>query len=172
MKQKGFILIVSLIFLVILSMFGIAMFSGVSMDERMSGNQREKSRSLDAAQAALDNAANWLKQPINSGIPCVATTPQPNVCTNELTNPDKPENWTTYASFQPQVMDLTTGANTVNTYVAQTQYYIQFLGYVGNPTNNIGMYRVTAAAKGGNSTATSVVQAVYQVQLTSKTLME
>ena len=40
MKQNGFILIVSLIFLVIMTMLGIAMFGGVSMDEAMSGNER------------------------------------------------------------------------------------------------------------------------------------
>ncbi len=174
MKQNGFILIVSLIFLAIISMLGIAMFSGISMDETMSGNQREKSRSLDATQMTLDFVEYWLGQPVNtvlggslnSGLLCSSATVQPSICTNALANPATPANWAYSATFVSSAMSVN-AAGGLNTYFSNPKYYIQFLGYVSGNTNS-AMYQVTAAAQGGNNTATSVVQVVYLV--TAKSL--
>ena len=176
MKQNGFILIVSLIFLAIMTMLGIAMFRGITMDEMMSGNQREKSRSIDAAQTTLNTAQNWLANPVNTvlggtlnpGVNCTAATPQPAICTNVWTPTvlATPTSWPYFASSVPTGMTVNT-AGGLNTYYSQPQYYIQFLGFIPGSTNS-AFYQVTAAAQGGNSTATAVVQTVYQVTATSR----
>ena len=169
MKQNGFILIVSLIFLVIMSMLGIAMFGGVSMDETMSGNEREKSRALDVAQATLNYADNWLQtnpnvslgNTLNPGVTCTATTSSA-ICNNPLTSPTDPTTWISSSSgILPASSVSATGGQ--YTYASQPKYYVQFLAYAPGTTST-AYYQVTATATGGNNTATTVVQAVYQVK--------
>lgn len=177
MKEKGFILIVSLIFLVIMSMLGISMFSGVTMDETMSGNQREKNRSLDAVQMTLNTVETWLSNPLNTvlggtlnpGVACTASTVQPAICASALATPATPATWPLSATL-PATPGLTVSTSGgLNTYYSQPQYYIQFLGFYPGTTNT-AMYQVTATAQGGNDSATSVVQAVYRVKATSVNL--
>ena len=55
-QQKGAVLIVALLFLVILTILGITAMSGTTMEERMSGNSRDINVALQAAEAALRDA--------------------------------------------------------------------------------------------------------------------
>jgi type IV pilus assembly protein PilX len=55
-RQRGAILIVTLLFLVILTMLGVTAMSGTTMEERMAGNARDASIALQAAEAALRDA--------------------------------------------------------------------------------------------------------------------
>jgi type IV pilus assembly protein PilX len=187
MKQKGFILIVSLIFVVILTMLALAMFSGLTTDETMSGNFREKNRSLDAAQAALNVAENWMLQPgntytgdwVGNALPvfCAGVQTIETVCTYPITNPSNtagvstivindPTTWTAY--YTPNLAGMTVNsAGGSNTYAGSSKFYIQYLGATNiNPPT--AMYQVTATAMGGNATATTVVQAVYQITALSR----
>jgi type IV pilus assembly protein PilX len=187
MKQKGIALVISLIFVVIMTLLALSMFSGLSTDETVSGNHREKSRSREAAQAALNNAEYWLVQPGNtftgdwvggaSAVSCAGTQAAPTVCSYALTNPSSttpapainladPSTWTAY--YAPSLTGMTVNASGgVNTYAAAPKYYIQFLGTTSNnpPT---AMYQVTAGAWGGNANAVTVLQAVYQVTALSR----
>jgi type IV pilus assembly protein PilX len=63
-SQRGFALIASLLILVILTLLGVSMFSGVGLQERMAGNLRTKTRALDAANAALAAAEQNLLKPL------------------------------------------------------------------------------------------------------------
>lgn len=54
--QRGAVLIVSLMFLVILTMLGVTAMSGTTMEERMAGNTRDAAAALQAAEAALRDA--------------------------------------------------------------------------------------------------------------------
>lgn len=170
MKQNGFILIVSLIFLVIMTMLGIAMFSGFTMDEMMSGNHREKNRSRDAAQSALIYAGFWLVQPGNSyapgqsniGVTCSGPYTAPLVCSNALASPSTLP-WGTAVSYTPSGMTVN-AAGGQGTYAASPNFYIQ---YLGNTNSTSAMYLVTSTAQGGNANAAAVLQAVYQVTATA-----
>ena len=173
MKQKGFILVVSLIFMAVMSILAIYMFSGFTTDAVLSANSREKSRSLDAAQSALDNAALWLGTGVNTyngaawvtGTACGGASAVAVICSNPLTAPATLP-WPSYTSFTPTGMTVNAAGGAANIYAANTQYYIQ---YLGTPPGGMqeALYQVTATAQGGNATATSVVQAVYQVQTSS-----
>lgn len=55
-RQKGAVLMVSLMFLVILTMLGVTAMSGTTMEERMAGNTRDASIALQAAEAGLRDA--------------------------------------------------------------------------------------------------------------------
>ncbi len=173
MKQKGFILVVSLIFMAVMSILAIYMFSGFTTDAVLSANSREKSRALDAAQSAIDNAALWLGTGSNTfngvswttGTACAGASALPTICSNPLVNPSSLP-WPSYTSFTPTGMTVNSSGGAANIYASNTQYYIQYLGPA--PGGNMAaLYQVTATAQGGNATATSVVQTVYQVQTNS-----
>lgn len=55
-SQQGWTLLISLVFLLILSMLGLAAMQGASLEERMAGNQRERNIAFEAAEAALRDA--------------------------------------------------------------------------------------------------------------------
>lgn len=166
MKQEGFILIASLFLLAIMTMIGISMFGGFSTDERMSGNYREKSRSREAAQTALNSAAYWMATGNNtftgvwnSGVTCSTTGSTPVICSNALAAPATPSSWTSYVTYTPSGMTVNASGG-VNTYASTPNYYIQYLGQV-SPTS--GLYLTTASATGGNAAATTVLRTVYIV---------
>ncbi|WP_067983890.1 pilus assembly PilX family protein [Neptuniibacter pectenicola] len=53
MGEKGAVLVVALIFLLILSLIGVSSMQGTTMQEKMSGNLRDQHSAFNAAEAAL-----------------------------------------------------------------------------------------------------------------------
>lgn len=169
MKQNGFVLIASLIFLVIMTLLGVAMFKGYTMDQMMGGNLREKSRSFDAAQAALHSAEYWLSQPGNAATvtpTCTGMASAPRVCGNALVNPATTP-WTVGVTYTPGSMLSVSATGGSGTYAANPSYYIQFLGLDGAGAS---LYLITAAAQGGNANAVTVVQSALKLSTNSGSL--
>lgn len=163
MKQRGFSLIVSLIFLVVLTGLGLVMFGGFTTDQSIAANAREKSRAFDAAQGAINFAENWLAQPGNAsiGVNCAVMVNVPQVCTNALASPS-PWPWTVGINYTPAVISVNAAGGS-NTYAANPVYYIQYLP--ANSTATTFYYQITAGAKGGNDNAFAVLQTVVRVDL-------
>ncbi len=63
-KQAGAALIVSLIFIVVLTMLGVIAMQSSTMSERMAGNARDRNLAFQAAESALTDAVNDIQ---NSG---------------------------------------------------------------------------------------------------------
>ncbi len=183
MNQKGFILIVSLVFLVIMTLLALAMFSGFTQDETISSNQREKSRANDAAQSALNNAESWMNSSSSvaailtantSGVACTGTytLATMQVCNQPLSAASAvlPLQWPSTATVSAVPQSLVFAAGGIaNSYAEQPQVYVAYLQ--NNNTNPpSALIQVTASAQGGNSTATSIVQAVYQVTAASRNI--
>ncbi len=61
-KQSGVVLIVSLIFLVILTLVGVTAMNVTSLEERMSANFKDQQLAFQAAEAALKEAEDWLDE--------------------------------------------------------------------------------------------------------------
>src|SRR5215210_6741499 len=55
-RQSGAVLIVSLLFLVILTILGITAMTGTTLEHRMAGNTRDYAIAMQAAEAALRDA--------------------------------------------------------------------------------------------------------------------
>lgn len=193
-NEKGFVLVVCLIFLAIMTLIAVFMFDRFTQDERISGNNREKSRAIDAAQTALDYSKNWMSQAgnvyatgnFNTGVACTTTAgavnTAPVICSDALQASIKamPSNWLssniTYAEYAPTPSNsanslMTVASNGKNTYTGKTKYYIQYLGPTlptGSAPPTSAWYKVTASATGGNADAVTVVEAVYNVQTLSR----
>ncbi len=59
-RQQGVILVVSLIFVLLLSLGAIAVSRGTILSERIAGNQWEQDRAYQAAEAGLVDGMDWL----------------------------------------------------------------------------------------------------------------
>jgi type IV pilus assembly protein PilX len=58
----GYILITSLVFLLVLTLLGVALLTGVTLEETMAHNLREKQRAIAAASSAARGVENYLAQ--------------------------------------------------------------------------------------------------------------
>jgi Tfp pilus assembly protein PilX len=180
-KQNGFVLFVTLVFLLIMTMLALYMFRGFIIDEKLSGNHREKNRSRDAAQAALNAAQMWMSQPgntykgnwITSSSPCTAVLASPAVCSAAVPSLTDPTLWISfynYSTLPTSILNASTSGGAGN-YYSVPNYHIQYLGTTGtNPPS--ALYKVTTSAKGGNDTATTILQAVYLVTAKTRSLGE
>lgn len=52
-SEQGFVLVTSLVFLVVITLLAVSAINSSTIQERMASNQREKSRAVQAADAAL-----------------------------------------------------------------------------------------------------------------------
>ncbi len=177
-KQRGFILVISLIFLVLMTLLGLAMFGGFSTNTSIAGNLREKSRATDSAKAAINYAEYWLvSQAQQGGVPANVTS-----CTTPLTVSGAPSMTICPASVTMTIPATVTWGSTAgatpptnwNLYTQEATgdtaypvYYVELLGTTGSIScqNLADYYQITAVSPGGNNNAMAVVQAVYTVKM-------
>ncbi len=125
MKNSGFILFITLIFTLLISILGISMMKSFSTLEEISGSFREKSRANEAAQSAIYYAEWWLLSSSQSATVksnCastpLSTTPNaaPVICSNPLVN--------TGSAFDPNISYISdsTTANMINPWSAYNIY--------------------------------------------------
>lgn len=159
-RGRGFILVASLLFLLIMTIIGLAMYRSFGLHGRMAGNFREKGRAFEAAQAAMQYAEWWLSQSghATAGTSCTTLVSQPTVCSNALSNPATLP-WTVGVNFSPSNLSVASGGLT--SFASNPQYYIQ---YLGTRSDNSGyVYQITAVGYGGNQLAAVVLQSTYLV---------
>ena len=65
-QQQGSILVVSLLILVVLTMIGVSSMSSSSLQERMSGNFRDREIAFQSAEAAVSYAESYVRDHINT----------------------------------------------------------------------------------------------------------
>ncbi len=176
--QHGYVLIIGLLFLVILSLLSVTMFRGFGLQEKIAGNTREKQRAFEAAQSALQYGEWWLGQGNGSaGAACnaVINANDPanlQVCANALPDPVNLP-WTpARADYVPPSMTVAAGGgigagNDIN-YAAAPSLYIQYLGL--SPDGLSMLFRVTGAGYGGSAGTAAVVQSTYQLGAGTKDL--
>lgn len=172
--QRGFVLIASLAVLLMLTMLAVGMFRGLGLEERITGNTREKQHAFFAAQSALQSAELWLNSGnAGQGTACSMTsaTVSPQICTTQTTPSLETlatTGWscsfgTTYAppALAPQQNCNGVVSATGSVYM-DPQYAITFLGAdPGSP--GAYLYQVTSLGYGGNANSMAVVQSVYSV---------
>ena len=175
-NMRGFALITALLMLVILTLLGVSMMSGVSLQEKMSGNSREKTRAFEAAQAALQYAENTLfqigfaPQPVSAcavyTVPGTMVGQSVTVCPQSmpLNNPTQVSAgaWTSGQgiSFTPAEIHVSTTGGS-NVYFSSPQYYVQYAGT--DVASGGAIYNIYAQASGGNESSVAVVHSVVLI---------
>ena len=173
-KQTGYVLVVSMILLVVLTILAVSMFRSFGLQEIMAGNLREKTRAVDAAQAAINYAEWWLTQGSNAttGVAtgaCAAASATPVVCNTPIANATAVTPWAVGVNYNPNPAYMAVNAGGgVGTYFRAPQFYIQYVGLASGGTGSL--YRITAVGWGGNSAAVAVLQSTYIISTGVKPL--
>ena len=170
-QQRGSVLVVSLLILLVMTLLGITAMSTTTLEEKMAGNLRDKSIAFQAAEAALrDGEADLIKNNIAESSFVAA-------CTDGLCLPaavGNPPQW--------EVVDWSASGTTTRKYGAATgtaaltgvatppRYIIELLRDIPTSNGSLTMgiaapqtktaYRITAVGYGSNAMTTVMLQAV------------
>lgn len=176
-RQRGVVLVVALLLLVVSTILAVSMFRSFGLQEKIAGNIREKQRALHAATTAQQYAEFWLSQGTNAqAVPAICNTLlnanllQGQICSNVLrsalpgfvTNPDWQLGGTDVGVlYTPQSMNVSATAD-MGTYYETPRFYISFLGPSADGSGNV--FQIDARGYGGTANAVSIVESTYAVQ--------
>jgi type IV pilus assembly protein PilX len=153
--QRGATLMVAMIFLIVLSLLGIAAVQNNTFQEKMAGNSRDRELAFEAAEAAIQDAKFRLSPGCTSG--CLHSGPwdgsAAGLSTYVATNANDAAYWNIATQWTTYV-NPTTNLPQVAT---QPQYRIEKKPDIG--TNEY--YRVTARGFGSSNTTIVILQAEF-----------
>lgn len=158
--QRGATLIVALIFLVVLTLLGIAAAQNSSLEEKMSGNTRNRDLAFQAAQAALNHVEQNLSAGQNIRSLSFAGGSAGLFMYDAATSNDANYWGSTYAWSTSTARQPTAVLAQV---ASQPLYVVEKMPDEANvaPTPPTEFYRVTARGVGKDASAVVVLQAVY-----------
>ncbi len=195
-RQRGLVLVASLLLLVVVTLLAVSMFRSFGVQEKLAGNLREKQRAVHAAESAQQYAEYWLSS--GSGNPLIACNGvvdanlnQGQVCQNKLPFSTDALDVTTIPwkiagaevgvdytlpdpaaanTFMPLAAAGTAGgtAGGAANYYLRPRFYISFLGLAKGGLANL--YQVDAVGYGGTPDAVAVVESTYMVSTGVKDL--
>lgn len=170
-RQEGAALIVSLMFLVMMTLIGVTAMTSTNLEEKMAGNSRDYNLALQAAEAALRDSwihingtkisgATGFNSPCAYGLCLLSVTTIPVWASVDwsATGPS-----IVYGS-QTGALPLLTGTGGVS---QQPRYFIELIPYTApGVTARTGakqyIYRATARGFGGSNTAQATLQATFK----------
>lgn len=147
-RQRGAALIISLIFLLLMTLIGVTSMQSTTMQERMAGNTRERNLAFQAGEAGLRAGETWLENQANQ------------VTAETAAQLADPANWDgsnphgTAAGFTP-----TLASNPVF-YVDQPTQVIYGVSALSQSVESF--YPVTAYAEGGSGTTVVILQTMVK----------
>jgi type IV pilus assembly protein PilX len=190
-NQQGAVLIVSLLFLVILTMLGVTAMTGTTMEQRMAGNTKDLAVAMQAAEAAMRDA----RRDINGLYMNGATGRSPSMhisqfgdgtgtdngtCSNVAKGLCRPAAYSrTLAAVLPPALNIDavatyaqygqyTGAPAISGVSNQPRYLVEFFCLPGGPASgwSIGSapckwYRITARGYGANPNSQITLQEIF-----------
>lgn len=172
--QAGVALVISLVFLVLLTLLGLTAMGVSGLEERMSGNTRDRILAFNAAEASLRDCETILQgaalPPFSgvTGASSVTTAPS----TPGLYQPasaDNPPVWDivtwTSASHVRVNAEIPQGASSAPRCIIEEMPPIPGSGggslKAGLPLPDTGIFRITARGVGRNSSTVIMVQSTY-----------
>jgi type IV pilus assembly protein PilX len=170
LRQRGAILVTSMLLLLVLTVLGVAMMRMTNMQERMAGNTRDINLALQAAEAGLRDAETSIspgvlsERPFATGFPgCLASVCGRAELPVDIENPDSFD-WTAARELGAQgVQDINDG-----TLAEDPRYAIEEAGFVrdslvtGNePETGFDYYTVTSRSTGRSGQTNTVLQSTY-----------
>jgi type IV pilus assembly protein PilX len=173
-RQRGVVLIASLLLLLVMTIFALSMFRSLGTQQKIAGNVREKQRALQNAEGAQQYAENWLSNLITTTpaeLPCaglvMASDPSlVQVCNNPMTPAQVLivpwANGFQYDTPTVGGFDIEPTTPNANSFYKYPQFVITHLG---TPANGVGeIFQVDAMGYGGDASTVAVVESTYLVQ--------
>jgi len=160
-RQRGVVLFVVLVMMLLLTIIGVTAMNNVTMEERMAGNLRDSDLAFQAAEATLRNGENWLLPQITPPATC-ATGPCTTVW-QESTLFDLAGQDDAWWNTQGLV-----GDGDISGLYADPRFVLEELAWVRDSlvvghavTTGSDYYKVTARAVGGSQSAISILQTTF-----------
>lgn len=163
--QRGAVLIVALIMLLVLTILGVAALQGSNMEERMAGNMHDRNLAFQAAETGLLDAEKFVQDLITTG-----NFDGTNGLLGETD--DEPDY---FASSTWSNSNSKEAGTTVPGVASPARYIIKFISVVdqsGGALNqkrygkrgsvgDVSMFRITVRATGGSPTSQVILQTHY-----------
>jgi len=162
-NQAGVVLVISLIMLLLLTLIGITSVQVTSLEEKMAGNVRSQNIAFQSAETALRAAERVLTQAV---LPDFTASGTNGLYLETATAPDEYDDWSTFNVVSYSDNNLVGVASSpeyiIHKMVASitTSSGSASLDAGGFTENE--MYRVTARAVGGTTSAVAVLQTIYK----------
>lgn len=158
-KQGGATLAVAMVILLLLTILGVAATQVSLMQEKMTGNLRDKDLSFQATESAIIQAEKWILNLVVAQTPSSScTSPCVHTLNNTLNFPQQAVSWWTSnaGSYTNAALSGISSA---------PRYYIEYNRFVpDNPlighgqTTGVHYFRVTGRGNGGTNNSVSVIQ--------------
>jgi type IV pilus assembly protein PilX len=187
-RQTGAVLITGMIFLVVLMMLGVTSTRMTSLEERMSGNMRDRNVALQAAELALRDAEQDIQIRVTGmqhfAPDCnedgIADTADDGLCDrrggaptytlNSMAWPAFTTSGITYAASADITMTTNpsiaygrfTGATAIPTLSAQPRYLIDGIKKTSSGGGSAHYYRITVRAQGANPNTVVWLQEMFK----------
>lgn len=166
-QQRGAVLIIGLIMLLLLTVIGMSSIRGTDLQERMAGNARDHNLAFQATEAAVRSAENYL-----SGT-SIAMYDNGKGYNQELLDAESPTRWTV-AEWGTK-KSVTLENNTLVGVSEQPKYAIEqlevtiFPGNYGSAVDQQSVdsmaerevYRITARGTGGTKDSEALIQTTF-----------
>lgn len=167
-NERGVVLVLGLIMLVVLSFMGLAAMQSTTMQERMAGNLQKRNGAFQHAEAGLREAEAWIAAQVAG-----ASLPAFNNSNGlyQLPPVGDPPRW--------QSVDWDASSGNYRLYQGEgleadyplPRHIIEFITLIANPDSqslavddvpeNFGMYRITSRATGPNNQAEVIIQSTF-----------
>lgn len=169
--QRGSALIIALLFLLVMTVIGVAGMQGTTQQEKMAGNMRNHNLAFQAAEAAL-RAGEMFVDPVKIGTTCNRPAASAFNETNGLLQPkstggDDGAFWMAYDTQWTGGNSRQLASNTLAELAEQPRYVIEDISSLDPlcaaatpPTHDC--YRITARGVGGTTDAIVILQSTYQ----------
>ncbi len=161
-KQRGAVLIMSLLFVLILAFIGVASTQTTSLELKMAANSRDRDLAFQAAEAALTDAENFLKN----------TEPLPSFDGAEpgLIQPAEVDSAPRWLSLD-WASESRVYSGALDGIAEPPRYIIEELPPMPMPGGSLqsnmpltekGWYRITARGSGSSATSMVLLQSIYK----------
>lgn len=167
-RQKGAVLVVSLMILLVLTLIGVTAMTTSTLEERMAGNLKDVNLAFQASESALRDSERWLANLGTRPSP-VTTCGSPPCAVWELNQVGDLKSfaaswWQTNATgYSGSITEV----NTQPRYVIE--YYDTIPDSIVKPSTGSGrfFYLITARGTGGTDNAQILLQSVFNTRFNS-----
>jgi len=183
--QRGAVLIVSLLILLVMTIISVTALRTTSMDEKMASNTRQRQIAFNAAETAMRAAETWLANNVSSRAYVKAnfTGATGTGLYSALTSLDSvsapatwdvtvDSNWTTGNSEEIDAIPMINSAHTAGNIPGRPRYRIEYIGRIGDPPLNYTdpdlrefAFRITAIGWGQETGARYLLSSTFRMQL-------
>jgi len=160
-RQRGVVLVVSLILLLVVTLLGITSMQGTVMEEKMAGNTRDRNLAFQAAESGLREAETFIDGVVSlgnfdgSGGLYGQTNAEPDFLaaatwTTSSQHIDANANYGSYAAPKYFIKQFTI--------VSGTEGALNMSGYGDNKgTGDVTVFRIIGRGTGGNADSAEVI---------------